>query len=252
VIEAKGEAFKKNLDSKTSELQESWKSNVVALLPLKRSNGQDWNLTGTLDWCNSENISDVNELLVFSSSEKDPKDMGIEKFVSPYIEALLIIAAGGGADYGEKRKVKISLYSCKFLKTKAVAPLQKEICVTQSEAVDMLNRIYDYAFGNEENGVSPFSKAVPIDLLNWPSKDEEGDIYAFRDKLLGSYGPWSSFKKKTLFDVTKDVGFKAEDFQNSPEQTENKESWKSAVELMRGFFPEGFLPEEENATDGDE
>ena len=151
-----------------------------------------------------------------------------------------------------KKKVNISLYSCKLLQRGTVEPAHKEICVTQSEAVDMLNRIYDYAFGNEENGVSPFSKAVPIDLLKWPSKDEEGDIYAFRDKLLGSYGPWSSFKKKTLFDVTKDVGFKAEDFQNSPEQTENKESWKSAVELMRGFFPEGFLPEEENATDGDE
>lgn len=252
-IDAKGEAFKKNLDSKVSELQKFWKSNVVALLPLKRSNGQNWNLTGTLDWCNSENISDVNELLVFSSSEYAPKDMGIDKFVAPYIEALLIIAAGGGAECGEaKKKVKVSLYSCKSLQKKAVEPAQKEICVTQSEALDMLNRIYDYAFGNEENGISPFSKAVPIDLLNWPSKDEEGDIYAYRDKLLGSYGPWSSFKKKTLFDVTKDVGFKAEDFQNSPEETENKESWKSAVELMRGFFPEGFLPEEENATDGEE
>ncbi len=252
-IDAKGEAFKKNLASKISELQKSWKSNVAALLPLKRSNGQIWNLTGTLDWCNSENISDVNELLVFSSSEYAPKDMGIDKFVAPYIEALLIIAAGGGTECDEaKKKVNISLYSCKLLQRGTVEPAHKEICVTQSEAVDMLNRIYDYAFGNEENGVSPFSKVVPIDLLNWPSKDEEGDIYAFRDKLLGSYGPWSSFKKKTLFDVTKDVGFKAEDFQNSPEQTENKESWKSAVELMRGFFPEGFLPEEENATDGDE
>lgn len=252
-IDAKGEAFKKNLDSKVSELQKFWKSNVVALLPLKRSNGQNWNLTGTLDWCNSENISDVNELLVFSSSEYAPKDMGIDKFVAPYIEALLIIAAGGGAECGEaKKKVKVSLYSCKSLQKKVVEPAQKDICFTQSEAVDMLNKIYDYAFGNEENGISPFSKAVPIDLLNWPSKDEEGDIYAYRDKLLGSYGPWSSFKKKTLFDVTKDVGFKAEDFQNSPEETENKESWKSAVELMRGFFPEGFLPEEENATDGEE
>ena len=252
-IDAKGEAFKKNLDSKVSELQKFWKSNVVALLPLKRFNGQNWNLTGTLDWCNSENISDVNELLVFSSSEYAPKDMGIDKFVAPYIEALLIIAAGGGAECGEaKKKVKASLYSCKSLQKKVVEPAQKDICFTQSEAVDMLNKIYDYAFGNEENGISPFSKAVPIDLLNWPSKDEEGDIYAYRDKLLGSYGPWSSFKKKTLFDVTKDVGFKAEDFQNSPEETENKESWKSAVELMRGFFPEGFLPEEENATDGEE
>ena len=252
-IENKGEAFKKNLASKTSELQQSWKSNVAGLLQLKRSNGQNWNLAGTLDWCNSENIPDVRELLVFSSSEKDPKDMGIDKFVTPYIESLLIIAAGGGAECDEtKKKVKVSLYSCKSLKTKLVDPAQKEICFTQGEAVDMLNKIYDYAFGNEENGISPFSKAVPIDLLNWPSEDEKCDIYAFRDKLLEGYGPWSHFKKRTLFDITKDVGFEAKDFQNSQEKTENKESWKSAVELMRGFFPEGFLPEQENATNGDE
>ncbi len=143
------------------------------------------------------------------------------------------------------------MYSCKSLKTKLVDPVQKEICVTQSEAVDILNKIYDYTFGNEENGVSPFSKAVPIHLLNWPAKDEEGDIYAFRDKLLGSNGPWSHFKKKALFDVTKDVGFEPKDFQDLPEETKNKESWKSAVELMRGFFPKGFLPEQENTTDGD-
>ena len=251
-IDEKSESFKKNLDSKVAELQQSWKSNVTALLQLKRSNGQNWSLAGTLDWCNSENVSEVSELLVFSSSEAAPKDLGIDKFGAPYIEALLIIAAGGGAECGEaKKKVIVSLYSCKSLKTKLVDPVQKEICVTQCEAIDMLNKIYDYTFGNEGNGVSPFSKAVPIDLLNWPAKDEEGDIYAFRDKLLGSNGPWSHFKKKALFDVTKDVGFEPKDFQDLPEETKNRESWKSAVELMRGFFPKGFLPEQENTTDGD-
>ena len=248
-IDKKGQVFIKNLDSKVSELHESWKSNVAAMLLLKRANGMNWNLTGTLDWCNSENISDVHELVVFSSSEKDPKDLGVEKLVTPYIESLLIIAAGGGADCGEeKKKVNISLYSCKSLVRKLVVPVQKEVCFTQNEAVNKLNEIYDYAFGNEEKDISPFSKAVPVDLLNWPSKDEKCDIYAFKDKLLESYGPWEHFKKKTLFDVTKDVGFDAKDFQNPQGENENRESWVSAVKLMRGFFPDGFLPEQENST----
>lgn len=251
-VDEKSRVFIRNLDSKVSELHESWKCNVAAMLQLKRSNGMIWNLTGTLDWCNSENISDISELVVFSSSEYAPKDLGVEKFVTPYIEALLIIAAGGGADVGEKKRVVVSLCSCKFLKTKPVPPEQKEICFTQSEAVDKLNKIYDYAFGNKKSGISPFSKAVPVDLLDWPSKDEKCDIYAFRDKLLVKYGPWEHFKKKTLFDVTKDVGFEAKDFQSPQDETENKESWESAVTLMRDFFPEGFLPQQESATNGAE
>ena len=97
-----------------------------------------------------------------------------------------------------------------------------------------LEEIYSKAFGEvvvnekaERKVVLPYSKAVPAEKLDWPKKDDDNNIYAFKDELIGEHGVWGYFDKKSLFDPVKDVGFTAENF---------KSEWSDAITFMSGLI----------------
>ena len=68
---------------------------------------------------------------------------------------------------------------------------------------------------------------MPAEKLDWPKKDDDNNIYAFKDELIGEHGVWGYFDKKSLFDPVKDVGFTAENF---------KSEWSDAKTFMSGLI----------------
>lgn len=201
------------------------------------SDGAHWLLSGTLDWINAKKEDDkeldwdkVSQLVSVSSSPSATKNFKLDKFLSSYIQALVILSKQSGET---DRTVDILIFSCD--KDKG-GPAKAFVTKKPSEAKTKLEEIYKAAFGviTKDKKEQPFSKAVPAKLLDWPEKPEDLNIFEFKDKLNEKHGgAWNYFDKKSLFDVLKDVGYTASTF---------GDDWGKAVGKMKELidikFPE--------------
>jgi len=209
---------------KIQELQEGWTyKDRLQDLQLLRGDGSKWNLSGTLDWCNSKELGDVTEIIAVTTSEKSADKLPFSKYTGPYIKALALLALKcekRPESASVEQTIGISIYSCDVNQG---GPATTAVSMTPEKAKQMLELIYSEAYGCEASQKLPFCKAVPADLLD--EIKESDDIYAYRSKLLD--GPWSYFGKKALFDPAKDVGFEADKFQ---------EQWNKATAKMKSLM----------------
>ncbi len=205
------------------EIRDSWSfGQKIQDLQLSRSDGTRWLLSGKLNWANAKEIENISELIEVTSSDEKNEKIPFDKYMSPYIRALAVIAYKGERDSkldGEQQSIKISIYPCD--NTKA-GPAMTTVTTTPVEAREKLEKIYASAFGDEAEGTLPFSKAVPASLLDEPKVK---DIVSYKEELLD--GPWEFFDKKSLFEPLTDVGFSAEQFDVE---------WSAAKETMKGLI----------------
>ena len=195
-------------------------------MQISRPDGAYWLLTGKLDWSNAKELKDVTEIFEISSSEeKNISETPLDKFITPYVKALAIIASKSGS---EKCAVTISIYSCKKNKKELS---KKTVSYKPEKAKEMLQSIYNEAFGEAK-----FSKCVPVNLLEKSSSYTT--IYEFRDKLQDEHGEWAYFDKKNLFNPITDVGYTVNDF---------KDEWSRAVGKMKKLT--AFSEEQPTATE---
>lgn len=215
------------------EIKESWTyKNRLQDLQLFRGNGSKWNLSGTMDWCNHKELDKVTKIISVTTSQSAADKLKFSKYTSSYIKALALLALKCEKNPKEKDKeqvIDISIYSCDKLMG---GPAHTEVRMSPQDASSMLTKIYDEAFGNLEQRIMPYSKAVPADLLD----DVKGsdDIYDFRAKLLD--GPWEYFGKKDLFDPVRDVGFDTDNFQDQWEMAKMK--MKSLIQIKAHEKPQ--------------
>ena len=209
-----------------------------------------WLLSGTLDWINVKkeagkelDWNKVTKLMSVSSSTSATSEFKLDKYLSSYIQALVILAKQSGK---EARKIEISIFSCD---NGMGGPATAYVNQSPSSAKSLLEKIYRLAFGWKTEGgyERPYSKAVPAKLLDWPESPDDVSIFEFKEKLNEKFGgAWNYFDKKALFDVSKDVGFTEESFGTE---------WSSAVEKMRSLiqleFPKEELTDEEPADQED-
>ena len=207
-------------------------------LRLERDGGT-WLLSGSLDWCNSKKIEEIDKIIVITSSDKFEQD----KLMSPFIQALAIIAKRADIDNSLsdiRHSIKIIVYTSKAPGPRSCGPTKEiEVSYTSKRAKDKLTEIYNEAFIGTD-GNPPFSKAVPIKLL------DEGipSISFYENKLKGENGQWEYFPKKDLFNARRDVGFSPKDF---------SAEWEKAVKKMKNltkFKDEDETISTEENTDG--
>lgn len=213
-LEAKKQALLDQMKpERVQEVKDKWFfGEKIPDMQISRPDGAYWLLTGKLDWSNAKELKDVTEIFEISSSEeKNISETPLDKFITPYVKALAIIASKSGS---EKCAVTISIYSCKKNKREIS---KKNVSYKPEKAKEMLQSIYNEAFGEAK-----FSKCVPVNLLE--KSDSYTKIYEFRDELLDEHGPWAYFDKKNLFNPITDVGYTVNGF---------KEEWVSAVDKMK-------------------
>ena len=202
-------------ESFISQIKDSWSyKSKIQDMQFSRNNSEKWTLSGTLDWCDSDNLEKITHMVAVSSSTKAPSR---EKFLSPYVKSLAVIAArANGASANKTQTIQISIYNGDISSEATTAT----VSMTPVKAQELLQDIYTAAFGDETS--RPFSKAVPASLLD---STQIKDIRSFKEQLLK--GPWEYFDKKSLFDPITDVGFDAIDFANQ---------WKEASEKMKSLM----------------
>jgi len=202
-------------ESLINQIKDSWSyKSKIQDMQFSRNNSEKWTLSGTLDWCDSDNLEKITHMVAVSSSTKAPSR---EKFLSPYVKSLAVIAARtNGASANKTQTIQISIYNSDISSEATTAT----VSMTPVKAQELLQDIYTAAFGDETN--RPFSKAVPASLLD---STQIKDIRSFKEQLLK--GPWEYFDKKSLFDPITDVGFDANDFANQ---------WKEASEKMKSLM----------------
>ena len=202
-------------ESFISQIKDSWSyKSKIQDMQFSRNNSEKWTLSGTLDWCDSDNLEKITHMVAVSSSTKTPSR---EKFLSPYVKSLAVIAArANGASANKTQTIQISIYNGDISSEVTTAT----VSMTPVKAQELLQDIYTAAFGDETN--RPFSKAVPASLLD---STQIKDIRSYKEQLLK--GPWEYFDKKSLFDPITDVGFDAIDFANQ---------WKEASEKMKSLM----------------
>ena len=223
-LEAKKQALLDQMKpERVQEVKDKWFfGEKIPDMQISRPDGAYWLLTGKLDWSNAKELKDVTEIFEISSSEeKNISETPLDKFITPYVKALAIIASKSGS---EKCAVTISIYSCKKNK-KEVS--KKTVSYKPEKAKEMLQSIYNEAFGEAK-----FSKCVPVNLLEKSSSYTT--IYEFRDKLQDEHGEWAYF----LFNPITDVGYTVNDF---------KDEWSRAVGKMKKLT--AFSEEQPTATE---
>jgi exodeoxyribonuclease V gamma subunit len=199
-----------------NEIKDSWSyQGKIQDLQLERSDKGKWSLSGTLDWCDHENLDQVTRMVAVTSSDKKPTT---DKFLSSYVKALAVIAQrSSNPNAADKTQtIKIAIYNSDPTKEATSAT----VSVTPQKATEILQSIYTAAFGDDTS--LPYSKAVPAAMLD---DTKISNIRTFKEKLLD--GPWEYFDKKSLFDPVTDVGFDAKDF---------TAQWKEATEKMRNLI----------------
>lgn len=211
-LEAKKQALLDQMGpTKVQEIKDQWFfGEKIPDMQISRPDGAYWLLTGKLDWCNAKELKDVTEIFEITSSDEKNSGIRLEKFITPYVKALAIIASKNSA---EKCAVTIFIYSCKKNKREIS---RETVSYTPEKAKEKLRDIYNEAFGGAK-----FSMCVPVNMLK--ESASYTTIYEFKDKLLGEHGEWAYFDKKNLFNPVTDVGYTVNGF---------KEEWKSVVEKM--------------------
>ena len=209
---------------------------------MTRSDDSHWLLSGKLDWCDakSDEIEKATQIIEVASTDKKNTELSLDRYISSYIKALCLIAYKGVKDpkIKDPQTINVSIYSCDPFMS---GPATTTVSFTPDDAKKKLEEIYANAFGKTENiekgdgkiekkNVSPYCKAVPAELLDWPKSGadkDERDIFAFWGKLVGDYGAWGYFDKKSLFNPVTDIGYTESGFETE---------WNSAKEFMKALI----------------
>jgi len=184
--------------------------------------GVHWILTGSLDWCDSKELNQVNKFIEVTSADK----VSSSRWLTAYVKALALLAI---KDAAEEQTIEVHFYCAKAAvsaqdpaKTK---PRKAAVTLTPKAAREKLEAIYTMAYIGE--GGKVLSESVPYDLLNAfnespddPLQNKSDLIYNFKEKLMN--GPWANFSKKNLFDPLIDVGFSRDSFQEDWHEVEKK------------------------------
>lgn len=177
-------------DSPAKNLKSWSNKEKLELVILQNIQGQDirWVLSGTLPWCNA----DLNHLVSITSTKpKSPTKtphFKQSKYLNTYVAALALIAQKKS---DKQETIKISIYSSDL---EAVKPAEASVTMSSSEALEMLQKIYETAF------VEQYSKAVPADMLS-------NEYNNFGDYSRDLADVWKFFGKRNMFDKRNDVGF---------------------------------------------
>ena len=134
-----------------------------------------------------------------------------EKYLSPYVAALAIIASET-SKYDDERHIEIQIYSGASSIKK---PAKAYVDLSPNGAKEILQNLYHKSFCEK------YSKAVPADIL-------DKKIEKFSDYTNMVSNAWSYFEKAKVFDKRKDLGF-------SPNINFSNE-WKVAVEQQNGLI----------------
>ena len=215
-----------NADTKNPNLVQEIRTNwafgqKIQDLQLSRSDGSHWLLSGKMSWSNSTDVALTTRLIEISSADKKNSDLSFDKYMTPYVKALAIIALKGNANpefANKSQKVDISIYTCD---KELNGPAKAFVEMTPEEASAMLEKIYAAAFGDENSKTAPYSKSVPIDMLD---NKKVTNIYSYAEELFK--GSWNYFDKKSLFNPCEDTGFSTNNF---------KEEWAKAVMQMKSL-----------------
>lgn len=209
------------------QIRTSWSfGQKIQDLQFSRTDGTHWLLSGKLSWGNSKDIASTTHLIEISSSDKKNTGIPFDKYMPPYVKALALIAHKGEANpqiANENQKIDISIYSCNKEQS---GPATTFVEMTPNAAKAKLEEIYANAFGDEMTQTLPYSKSVPIDLLD---NANVTNIYSYAEALLD--GPWNYFDKKSLFNPCDDTGFSAENFKT--EWSEAKTKMKSLIAIKK-------------------
>ena len=233
-MEAEGLIKNTNPESDCWSFNEDWTFGTqIKDLQLDRESDDDphWLLSGKLDWINTKK----DQLISISSSTSATAKFKLDKFLSPYVQALAILAQQKDED---EHTIDIKIFSCDEDKG---GPAKATVTFSAANAKKKLEDIYKTAFGwhKKKTGEQPFSKAVPAEMLDWPKKKDGSfdnkklNIFEFKDELTKPYGSWDYFDKKSLFDILRDVGYSATSFEQDWPQAANKMS-----NLINIKFPE--------------
>ena len=205
------------------QIKASWSfGQKIQDLQFSRADGTHWLLSGKLSWSNSKDIASTTHLIEITSSGAKNTGIPFDKYMPPYVKALALIAHKGEVNpqiANENQKIDISIYSCD---KEQKGPAKTFVEMTPNAAKDKLEEIYANAFGDEKTQTLPYSKSVPVDLLD---NSKVTNIYSYADALLD--GPWNYFDKKSLFNPCDDTGFSAENF---------KTEWSEAVTKMKSLI----------------
>ncbi|MCQ2098590.1 MAG: exodeoxyribonuclease V subunit gamma [Fibrobacter sp.] len=210
---------------KIRDIQSSWAYQVkIQDLQLTRSDLSKWNLSGSLDWCDNKDVENITTMMAVSTSQSGDSTPKLGKLMGPYVKALAILASKKGEG---SKTVNIEIYNCC---PENLNPWKASVSMTPQEARETLEAIYVQAFGDETQKTLPYSKSVPVDLLD---EDDIDNLFDYRDKIKGC---WKYFGKAALFDPLKDTGFSNRNF---------KDQWKEAKDLMKGLMKIKIVEEEQ-------
>ena len=205
------------------EIQANWSfGQKIQDLQFARADGSQWLLSGKLDWSNAKKIEDVTEIIEVSSTSSKNEKIPFDKYMSPYIKALAVIAYKGATKpelENTPQTIGVSIYSCD---KEMSGPAKTSVTMTPADARKKIESIYATAFGDETTKSMPFSKAVPVELIG---ELKEKNINSYAEKLLGD--SWKYFDKKSLFNPLTDVGFSPENFASD---------WDEATQKMSGLI----------------
>lgn len=182
-----------------------------------RTDGSQWLPSGKLDWSNSKKLEDVTEIIEVSSTSSKNEKISFDKYMSPYIKALAVIAYKGTAKpelENTPQTIGVSIYSCD---KEMSGPAKTSVIMTPADARKKIETIYTTAFGDEATKSMPFSKAVPADLIG---ELKEKNIFSYAEKLLSD--SWAFFDKKSLFNPLTDVGFSPDNFAGEWDEATDK------------------------------
>ena len=175
-------------------------------LSLETKSGNRWRLSARhqpFAW--SENENGQKKLTIIDIIDvSNSKKISLDKFLSPYLSALSLIAK----NKIENCEVLMKIYHPSEKNPAFATGDSKKFELDFAKAESLLNEMYSLAFEKK------YRKCVPLELF----EKEIDSLYALKDELLGQYGAWQYFPKKYMFDVFKDIGFSFDDFEKSDEE----------------------------------
>lgn len=145
-------------------------------------------------------------------------------YLNPYLSSLAMIADSSVAK-DEDDEFSVELYAVSQNGIES-----KEFTVTKAKTIELLNKIYEAAF--DENEKNP--KFMPIDDV------VSGNVRKSLNDIADDRGPWEYFQKAKLFDFDTDLGYSDDDFENQ---------YKAKMKEMRKFF--AYMPDNTAETEND-
>ena len=173
---------------------------ALPLLIKQQINGdeKEWSLTGSLVWHIFEENS--NEITTIEINKNG-------NCLNGYVTSLALLASLKNASNTDtKYSVKMHVVSMKSSSN----PIETQNAeISPKEAYSLLQSIYYAMF------VESYHICAPFSLVKDNIKADSGNEFSeFKRKLSDSYGngEWQFFAKKDMFDMDKDIGYRADNF----------------------------------------